>query len=607
MKKENKKRKIGIIITSVALVILLGISFAYAYFSSINKSDNKTVQAGSLKITYSDDNLNTINLSNIAPIHDEDIKTKASKLEFKITNNGSSKAYVDIYLNDIVLPDELVSLEFKWALYSGEEKIYNGNFRNILDNKQLLMNNIELNKEENKTYQLYIWISENDLNQNNMMNKTFSAKILVKANQKKGNDLLTKIIKDNNNPIVTTTPDFNSMTTTDEGLIKDYDDDGETYYFIGNVKDNYVKLGNLITADNTGLYVSNNKSIDGSFARSTITFTPTENGKLLFDYQVSSEKGYDKLTITLNDGTTTNTLVDAISGENSGNINQDITAGTTYKLTFKYAKDGSDTHGQDRGIIKNLSITSVDNPEFVTKDSYGFVSGDIEYKLWRIVRINGDNTIRLMDNDVEGTSKFNTSYNNEKYVGYTYDNSEPNKQDGTPSTIKKYIDNWYSENMANTADSSKNFDKLIANTRFCNDTTVSKIDGSKIYYGVYDRLYTNKRPTYKCLNTTKNYGGEYDLKVGLLNADEASFAGEKEGSINPNNYLHRGTYYWLLSPHGYGPYAHGLGLFYGRDPNGIMTVDAGHYGVVPVVSLRGDTLFVKGDGTKENPYYLPIK
>ena len=70
MKKETKKRKISIIITSVALVMLLGISFTYAYFSSKKVSTENSVVAGTLVINYEDDNLNTVSLNNIVPIYD---------------------------------------------------------------------------------------------------------------------------------------------------------------------------------------------------------------------------------------------------------------------------------------------------------------------------------------------------------------------------------------------------------------------------------------------------------------------------------------------------------------------------------------------------------
>ena len=68
----------------------------------------------------------------------------------------------------------------------------------------------------------------------------------------------------------------------------------------------------------------------------------------------------------------------------------------------------------------------------------GHASG--EDMLWRIVRVNGDGTIRLIADGAIGNSKFNEDYDDKKYVGYTYDNSSPNVQDGTNSTIKTYLE-----------------------------------------------------------------------------------------------------------------------------------------------------------------------
>ena len=241
---ENKKRKISIIITSVIMVALLAISITYALFSARNTSTEQSVQAGTVRVVYTD-NLDSVTINNIAPIYDSNIMTEANKYSFNVSNTGTSTAYVDISLTNIVMDTELSNLEFKWALYSGNDEISNGNFRNVSNNEQLLTKNIELAPSQNRDYQLYIWISESDLDQSNLMNKTFTANITVMGNQTKGADLLSTVIKNNNSPIVTETPDFNTTATTDEGLIQGIDDDGETYYFRGDIEDNYVKIGDL--------------------------------------------------------------------------------------------------------------------------------------------------------------------------------------------------------------------------------------------------------------------------------------------------------------------------------------------------------------------------
>ena len=78
---KSKKRKINIIITSILFVMLLLVSFTYAYFSANNQTTENSVKAGTLLITYEDDNLNTLTINNISPIYDSEIMTKANKIE----------------------------------------------------------------------------------------------------------------------------------------------------------------------------------------------------------------------------------------------------------------------------------------------------------------------------------------------------------------------------------------------------------------------------------------------------------------------------------------------------------------------------------------------
>lgn len=109
-----------------------------------------------------------------------------------------------------------------------------------------------------------------------------------------------------------------------------------------------------------GQFISTNNGVNSSTSSSTIQFIPTVNATLSFDYGVSSESNYDKLTITLvGDDSSSITLVSAISGTNSGSITDiNLTAGVTYTLSLSYVKDGSSASGSDIGYIDNLMIQS---------------------------------------------------------------------------------------------------------------------------------------------------------------------------------------------------------------------------------------------------------
>lgn len=113
------------------------------------------------------------------------------------------------------------------------------------------------------------------------------------------------------------------------------------------------------TVDTTNLYFkSTNNGVNSSSSTSTIVFTPTNASKLSFDWGVSSESNYDKLTITLTGSDSSSvTLVSAQSGTKTGSItNQVLSGNVTYTLTLTYTKDSSSASESDTGYIDNLNI-----------------------------------------------------------------------------------------------------------------------------------------------------------------------------------------------------------------------------------------------------------
>ncbi len=248
--------------------------------------------------------------------------------------------------------------------------------------------------------------------------------------------------------------------------------------------------------------------------------------------------------------------------------------------------------------------------------------------LWRIVRINGDGTIRLiLDGDI-GTSAFNTNYNERKYVGYTYGNNSActkdspctsnyssgnfkNSKGGNNSTIKDQLENWYKTNISS-------FDSKIALTTYCNDTSFgSGSETGTLYYGAYQRLSNSSiNPQLKCPNPTqqdkslRDYGGVYKLKIGLISADEIVLAGFKPTNstgVTTSNYLYYSNassdYFWSMSPNysiTNGAYSFNGYLNYRYLSNTNVHTT---YRVRPVININGDVI-ATGDGTKDNPYII---
>ena len=181
---------------------------------------------------------------------------------------------------------------------------------------------------------------------------------------------------------------------------------------------------------------------------------------------------------------------------------------------------------------------------------------------WKIVRINGDGSIRLIYNGTSSSpsnselaSSFSVGYvpynlkdNEPKYTGYTYDN-------GTDSFVKREIDTWYN----NTLGKNSAYDSMVILGRFCSDSSgyhYNETFGVNSFSSV-DRLVQassdfakDNAPTFACPSTSESYGGSYRLKAGLITADELVYAGESY-SVEGNSYLNPGQGgipYWTMTP-----------------------------------------------------------
>ncbi len=226
---------------------------------------------------------------------------------------------------------------------------------------------------------------------------------------------------------------------------------------------------------------------------------------------------------------------------------------------------------------------------------------------WRIIRFNGNGSIRLIysgNGKAEtsgtgtqiGTSAYNSLANSAQYV--KYDNS----------TIKGVLDNWYNTNLKSTYGS-----KMDGEAGFCNDADA----GSSYWFKPYDRIFTNKKPTFKCetptinlYTTSGNSNGNQKLTnpIGLITVDEASFAGGLGSTINNGYYLYTNQDYWTLSPDYYSS-GNGAGILSVGSSGGLAygaVVIHPDNGVRPVINLKADTTFT-GEGTSTNPYVVSVQ
>ena len=112
-------------------------------------------------------------------------------------------------------------------------------------------------------------------------------------------------------------------------------------------------------------WVSTNK-YDNTTSSNTYSIVAIAGSVLSFDWQVSSESGYDWFIVTL-DGAE---IVKG-TGEDSGRYTYKFEQAGTYDLTAKYVKDDGYSKGDDCGKIYNILLTSpTDIDEIEADDSF---------------------------------------------------------------------------------------------------------------------------------------------------------------------------------------------------------------------------------------------
>ena len=276
--------------------------------------------------------------------------------------------------------------------------------------------------------------------------------------------------------------------------------------------------------------------------------------------------------------------------------------------------------------------------ETTSKGTTYYWRGDVENnylvfanKYWRIIRINEDGSIRIIysgeKSEVDAAGKeavlangyndsstdytqigirvFNASPKRSEYVGYRYtsESQRPNStNEGTDSTIKTYLENWYSNNL-------QSYDSRIvssASAGFCNDRNLRSTEGEWVstgstqYYAAYERR-SNGIPTYECSNSNDLY----QTKIGLITADEVMYAGGKESTTNYGYYLYTRNNYWTMSPsHFNGSTAYVFCVFPAGDLDSSV-VSSSYYssGVRPVINLSTNNT-ITGNGTINDPFVV---
>ena len=558
---EKKSKKIWIIGGLVlCLVAVIGITFAF--FSTGGTQDTaNTFTSGCLNIELTDASA-SINLTNTYPISDVE-GVDSTSYDFTVRNTCDTSTNYSINLESLNQVANSLNADYIKVSLSSDT------FDNVISK---LSANTEstpeidgayeaytlytgtLGANETKTYHLKLWI-DYDATVEQAANKTYSSKINVIAN-----------------------PETSVVDTLEAKFT--LDDKTLTSSLSSNVTSaTYCTTTSNICEPTTPITITNNSY------------------KVELEGNINNQMVCTKLNGTSKIICSNGLAVKLLGGE--------------YILASENTPTGQTTDWTNNG--QGVTYYYTGNPNNWVQFG-GFY--------WRIIRINGDGSIRMI---YQGTSAnatgeetqiemsaFNSSYDNNAYVGYMYGNANANDYVGThantnSSTIKKILDTWYHNNL------ETNYGQYIdGNAGFCGDRRVSSGTGigtSSTDYQPYTRII-NSSPSLTCetldiyiTSGSSTGNGALQYPIGLISADEAVFAGmpwSNYGS-NMNNYLYTGQYYWTMSPFWY-TYGN-ANVFTVNDYGGLdyIRVDIAVLGVRPVINIRADVQ-ITGTGTADDPF-----
>ena len=654
---KNKKILLIVLGILLSLSFLVGVSYAY-YMVTASQTNKNRLASSCISVSLTNEK-NDIALNNAYPITDSEGK-KLTPYQFTITN--TCNIFISYNVNLEMLEGADLSSDYIKTMINSEAPA----ILSSLDSASTTIDKStesrtlaqgSLGSNDSVDYALRLWMDENTPLNENTQDKSLISKIVVVAQPStyKPVDYVSTLhdailvneyqVKDTANAInkinLKETPDFNKTAP-----IIEWQENHETTNTDLNIDMPDISLvgntslgGQNLTEDSTKVMLGTGYTFDSEKGQYVMTDSKLYSADELASLDFSSTTYYvegggtnisssNVLSCYTNSSGTYLYKVTSVTTSNVGTANTN-----SYRIRYAFKTN--------RYTETELESDKSDKGLYTAQDDYGtsyYYRGNVSNNnvyfagaYWKIIRINGDGTIRLLYNGTKvnakagdaqyGTSAFNSTRTDPAYVGYMYGTTagaigsrENNIDNGKDSNIKTKVDEFYNKYIV-----ANNLQDYLADTGFCGDRSITNSgDGysttSYTEYGAVNRLAkTNKLPILTCpdkehdlytVDSTKG-NGALTNPVGLMTADEAAMAGMVNGYLNTLSYVYTGTWYWTMSPYNFYPSnstsvvwsVNGTGNF------GSNWVTNG-YGVRPLINLKSDVEISGGIGTINDPFIV---
>ena len=701
--QRYRKRLLTLSIMLVVVVLLSGVSYAI-FTNYVSQTDTNTLAASCIDFDFNGQN--ELNITNTYPMKDGEA-LEQTPYTFTIKNKCDN--YIEYYvIASVVKTTKSLRTQYVKVSLLGDSDLTSSPLNDLetvstpqsLSNYDITGNYVlkkgdGIVKDESRTFEFRMWVNgdmpevwgaaSGSLVANRNLQVKISVVGTVKTRPKDDLFVATTINGEASSTFPTSKAYSASVSCTQDDKTVDI---GAEMKWTGSKW--ALSVSNL-TSGNTKCTVAfdpptlTDAILMNNEVKTPITTPGTEvNAHTLDDItqmstsNVSSD--YQKYYVTYGTGWTANGTKFNLTG---AAVTSDTYANSYSSLVGKYLVSGNQYSfgSSTAGTMKNT--TNLDNVYYVvsatsssfsykalgstkniteallasTEDDYGtsyYFRGAVRNnyvefanKCWRIVRITGDSSVKLVlhNDNTSGASNpcsasnnkdtaafarysgsnyvsaFNNDYNTNSSVGFMYgsstsDNYADTHANQNKSKILTNLETWYKNNLMQ-------YEKKLADVIWCNDKSTAN---GELGYGFnttnYSVQYRNsaKTPTLICPNDnnggklskftvgdTTNGNGNLTYKIGLLTADEIVFSGYANAVDNFSGYLFENANktWWTLSPYGY--YATDIGHAYvSTIASSAFNIDqtVADLGLRPAIALTSTTRISKGTGTSEDPYVI---
>ena len=242
---ENNEKKIILVMSTVVIATIMLIGFSYAYYktkiSGNTKEKSISVTSKKLEVSYADGN------GVIEPTEKIEPGYTATKT-FTVENTGENPISYSIKLDNITNTFTRTE-DWTYVLKKGETEVSSGK---IPTNETYIVNAVSIDSKTTDSYSITVtYANLTDVDQSVDMGKSLSLRVNIDEavgtifESASEGTLLKAIGNDNSISKPLTVPGAEASSETEAVLASTEDDYGDSYYFRGNVKNNYVNFAGM--------------------------------------------------------------------------------------------------------------------------------------------------------------------------------------------------------------------------------------------------------------------------------------------------------------------------------------------------------------------------